>query len=56
MDWLPYLPLLNLLLVPLIGAILRLVWAVRDIPIMKQRIGRLEKHAFGLDGLPADFS
>ncbi len=54
MDLLPYLPLLNLLLVPLMGSILRLIWVVRDVPIIKQRVARLEKHAFGIDGLSAD--
>ncbi len=56
MDWLPFLPLLNLLVVPMVGVALRLDRTMRDIPIIKQRVGRLEKQVFGIDGLPADRS
>ncbi len=60
MDWLQ---LLNLLLVPVTGAVwwmvvavYRLVRVVEEVPIIKQRVARLEKRCFNIDGLPADQS
>ncbi|MDE3038935.1 MAG: hypothetical protein KGJ21_10875 [Pseudomonadota bacterium] len=54
MELLQYLPLLNLLLVPVVGIMWRIALVVRDVPVIKQRVARLEKHAFGIDGLDAD--